>query len=130
MTKKQYSALTIGLSYGLNKPCSSLHHSKSERHDCTQKCTAEARHQLEMDAAYNALRELNITKQALHDARLENSGQAAQLESTRPEPSRLEIAAMLKSGWFANREADFNARDHGWWLEQADALIAAAREGK
>jgi chromosome segregation ATPase len=46
----------------------------------------------------------------------------------RPEPSRLEIAAMLKAGWFANRDADFNATDDGWWIEQADALIAAAKE--
>jgi hypothetical protein len=51
-------------------------------------------------------------------------------EMTRPEPSRLEIAAMLKAGWFANRDADFNATDHKWWIEQADALIAAAKEGK
>jgi chromosome segregation ATPase len=47
---------------------------------------------------------------------------------TRLEPSRLEIAAMLKAGWFANRDADFNATDHKWWVEQADALIAAARK--
>jgi Skp family chaperone for outer membrane proteins len=53
-----------------------------------------------------------------------------QLERTRPEPSRLEIAAMLKAGWFANRDADFNATDHKWWIEQADALIAAAKEAK
>jgi hypothetical protein len=84
--------------------------------------------------------EVEQLKQALHDARLENSGQAALLERkrhigevtemVRPEPSRLEIAAMLKAGWFANRDADFNARDYGWWIEQADMLIAAAREGK
>ena len=48
----------------------------------------------------------------------------------RPEPSRLEIAAMLKAGWFANRDADFNATDHGWWIEQADELIAAEKETK
>jgi len=52
------------------------------------------------------------------------------LKITRPEPSRLEIAAMLKAGWFANRDADFNATDHKWWIEQADALIAAAKEAK
>jgi len=74
--------------------------------------------------------EVETLKQALHDARLENSGQAAQLERPRPEPSRLEIAAMLKAGWFANRDADFNATDQGWWVEQADKLIAAAREAK
>jgi len=52
------------------------------------------------------------------------------IPSALPEPSRLEIAAMLKAGWFANRDADFNAADHGWWVEQADALIAAAKEAK
>jgi hypothetical protein len=59
MTKKQYSALTIGLSYGLDRTCRSLHHSKSERHDFEQRCPAEARHQLEMDVAYKVLSELN-----------------------------------------------------------------------
>jgi len=54
----------------------------------------------------------------------------SQQTATRPEPSRLEIAAMLKAGWFANRDADFNATDHKWWIEQADALIAAAKEAK
>jgi len=48
----------------------------------------------------------------------------------RPEPSRLEIAAMLKAGWFANRDSNFDAGDSGWWIEQADKLIAAAREAK
>jgi hypothetical protein len=74
--------------------------------------------------------EVEQLKQALHDARLENSGQAALLERKRQEPSRLEIAAMLKAGWFANRDADFNATDHKWWIEQADALIRAAKEEK
>jgi len=53
-----------------------------------------------------------------------------QCKQTRPEPSRLEIAAMLKAGWFANGDVDFYATDHKWWIEQADALIAAAREAK
>jgi len=48
----------------------------------------------------------------------------------RPKPSRLEIAAWLKAGWFANHDSASNAGDHGWWIEQADALIAAAREAK
>jgi hypothetical protein len=51
-------------------------------------------------------------------------------KQTRPEPSRLEIAAMLKAGWFANCDVDFYATDHKWWIEQADALIAAAREAR
>jgi predicted nucleic acid-binding Zn-ribbon protein len=55
-----------------------------------------------------------------------------QLKTSRPEPSRLEIAAWLKAGWFAN----FDKPDAlacpvpKWWIEQADALIAAAREAK
>jgi len=59
MTKKQHSALTIGLSYGLNETCRSLHHSKSERHEYGAACPAEARHKREMNAAYQALKELN-----------------------------------------------------------------------
>jgi len=55
---------------------------------------------------------------------------AANAPQIRPDPSRLEIAAMLKAGWFANRDADFAATDHKWWIEQADALIATAREAK
>ena len=53
-----------------------------------------------------------------------------QCKQTRPEPSRLEIAAMFKAGWFANPDVDFYATDHKWWIEQADALIAAAKEAK
>lgn len=44
------------------------------------------------------------------------------------DPSRLEIAAMLKAGWFANRDADFNANDETWWVETAQKLINADRE--
>jgi hypothetical protein len=73
--------------------------------------------------------EVETLKQALHDARLENSGQAAQLERTRPEPSRLEIAAMLKAGWI-NPDPKYPDNDPYWWLQQADELIAAAKEGK
>jgi chromosome segregation ATPase len=54
-----------------------------------------------------------------------------QLKATRPEPSRLEIAAMLKAGWFANPNSfvqqSFCAQR---WLDEADELIAAAGEGK
>jgi chromosome segregation ATPase len=94
--------------------------------------------------------EIANLKQALHDARLENSGQAAEIEKLkekvdqlqyiadfekahlfkRQEPSRLEIAAMLKAAWLSN--ADYKSEDRcdeGWWIEQADALIAAAKGG-
>ena len=65
----------------------------------------------------------------LHDLRLENSGQAALLERKRPEPSRLEIAAMFKAAWFANSDYDSqDACDDGWWIEQADKLIEANKK--
>jgi hypothetical protein len=68
-------------------------------------------------------------KQKLHEARIENSGQAAQLERTRPEPSRLEIAAMWISGFAGFNNFNAYTREHV--IEQAfinaDALIAAAR---
>jgi len=76
-----------------------------------------------------ALAEVETLKQALHDARLENSGQAAQLERTRPEPSRLEIAAMAMQGLLLSSE-NFTSTlvtDAVWC---ADKLIAAAKEGK
>jgi chromosome segregation ATPase len=52
--------------------------------------------------------------------------------NTRSEPSRLEIAAMLLAGWFCNFDnPDALACPRPkWWIEQADALIAAAKEGK
>ncbi len=79
-----------------------------------------------------ALAEVEQLKQALHDARLENSGQAAQLERKRLEPSRLEIAAMLVAGRFSSTL--YVTEVKGTWikyaLEGADALIASAKEGK
>jgi hypothetical protein len=83
----------------------------------------------ERDKAHAEVEQL---KQALHDARLENSGQAALLERrqhigevteiVRPEPSRLEIAAMIYAG----------SGDHGIAsaFVAADKLIAVAKEGK
>jgi len=65
--------------------------------------------------------EVEQLKQALHDARLENSAQAMLLERKRPEPSRLEIAAMLLADGFYVVETA---------LAEADALIAAAKEVK
>ncbi len=69
-----------------------------------------------------ALAEVEQLKQALHDARLENSGQAMLLERKRPEPSRLEIAAMIYAG----------SGDHGiaTAFVAADKLIAATKETK
>jgi hypothetical protein len=136
----------------------------------------------ERDAARAEVEQL---KQALHDARLENSGQAARIEelkkgneiitaavcsgnsieveraiqerdearaeverlktinqevlkanytmgTTRPEPSRLEIAATLVASRFSSTL--YVTEIKGTWikyaLEGADALIAAAKEAK
>jgi hypothetical protein len=52
-------------------------------------------------------------------------------ESVRKEPSRLEIAAMLKAGWFANPEIEsLGDQDNKWWHEQAQELIDAGKELK
>jgi SMC interacting uncharacterized protein involved in chromosome segregation len=109
--------------------------------------TYNTRLQNELDEARAEVEQL---KQALHDARLENSGQAAEIEQLkekvdqlqyiadfekahlfkRQEPSRLEIAAMLKAAWLSNADYKSEERcDEGWWIEQADALIAAAKGG-
>jgi hypothetical protein len=70
-------------------------------------------------------------KQALHDARLENSGQAAQLERKRPEPSRLEIAAMIYAGSGDHGIASaFVAADKLIAVVAADKLIATTKEAK
>ena len=75
-----------------------------------------------------ALAEVEQLKQALHDARLENSGQAMLLERKRQEPSRLEIAAMAMQGFLASSgwQMDVPALS----LKLTDALIKAAKEGK
>jgi len=72
--------------------------------------------------------EVEQLKQALHDARLENSGQAMLLERKCSDPSRLEIAAILFHG--------MRASGYIWGdpekvaLQDADKLIAAAKEWK
>jgi hypothetical protein len=76
--------------------------------------------------------EVERLNQKLHEARIENSGQAAQLERTRPDPSRLEIAARLMAAHVYHLGMMY---PEGLTLRQAcfieaDALIAAAREGK
>jgi chromosome segregation ATPase len=119
----------------------------------------------ERDAARSEVEQL---KQALHDARLENSGQAARIEElkkgneiitaavcsgnsieveraiqerdaaiveakrTRPEPSRLEIAMRFAESAWQNRQiSEMRTSDQmRWALARADALIAAAKEGK
>lgn len=54
-----------------------------------------------------------------------NEAKAAQV---RPEPSRLEIAAMLLQGALANPSTEGSLIHHYSALDQADALIAAAKE--
>jgi hypothetical protein len=65
------------------------------------------------------LTELNVLKDHIPDV----------TKMIKPEPSRLEIAAMFKAAWFAN--SDYNssdACDDGWWIEQADKLIEANKK--
>jgi len=92
---------------------------------------ADRLEELQRDNA-TARAEVERLKQKLHEARIENSGQAAQLERTRPEPSRLEIAAMLMGAHVYHLGLMYQ---EGLTLRQAcfieaDALIAAAKEGK
>ncbi len=48
-----------------------------------------------------------------------------------PEPSRLEIAAMLKAGWLANPDIESLVdEDAKWWHEEAQKLIDAGKEMK
>lgn len=79
---------------------------------------------------YNQI--INKLHAELHDLRMENSGQAMLLERKRPEPSRLEIAATLVASRFSSTL--YVTEVKGTWikyaLEGADALIAAAKEGK
>jgi hypothetical protein len=65
------------------------------------------------------LAELNVLKDHIPDV----------TKMIKPEPSRLEIAAMFKSAWFAN--SDYRSEDvcdDGWWIEQADKLIEANKK--
>jgi hypothetical protein len=105
--------------------------------------------------------EVECLKQTVHDARIENSGQAAELERlkeeygvahlerqhykriaehrqkqlcalvSRPEPSRLEIAALMLAALAGRESALWEMQEETIWaIEQADALIAAAKEEK
>jgi hypothetical protein len=81
------------------------------------------------DAAWAEVERLKLQNDQLRQG-WSNTNMDGEEIPARPEPSRLEIAAMLKAGWFANPAFDFNATDQKWWIEQADKLIAAAKEGK
>jgi hypothetical protein len=82
---------------------------------------AERLEMLELAVSLGGEKIANLMRD-LHDARLENSGQAARIERTRPEPSRLEIAAMIYAG--------VDCDDIGCAFDAADELIAAAKAGK
>jgi len=83
-----------------------------------------------LEDATKARKELEQLKQALHDARLENSGQAMLLERKRPEPSRLEIAAMTLAARSTSTFYRDPSSEAQHALAAADALIAAAKEVK
>lgn len=52
-------------------------------------------------------------------------------ESIKREPSRLEIAAMFKAAWYSSQNYDSgNNVETEWWIQQADALILAAKYSK
>ena len=83
----------------------------------------------------DARAEVERVKKALHDAlaeisRLEKMTPVISHSATRPEPSRLEIAAMLVAGRFS--DTVYVTEVKGTWikyaLDGADALIAAAKE--
>jgi len=76
--------------------------------------------------------EIERLKAELHKTIESDKLNNLQPKTTRPEPSRLEIAAMLKAGWFCNFDnPDALACPRPkWWIEQADALIAAEKEAK
>lgn len=113
----------------------------ADQRDEYRRMLSDAIKQVEKERA-----EVEQLKQALHDARLENSGQAARIEElraevellrqenamverTRAEPSRLEIAAMLLGAQPPPQAGLFSGQaEHA--LRRADALIAAAKEAR
>jgi len=59
-----------------------------------------------------------------------NAATVNQQLTVRPEPSRLEIAAMLLAHGWEDRAVERDAKLAGWALVAADRLIAAAKEAK
>jgi len=66
-------------------------------------------------------------KKAL-EAEVQKCSRGPWVMQAHPEPSRLEIATILKAGWWSNPEADYKNEDDSWWIEQADKLIKANRQ--
>jgi len=97
--------------------------------------------QLERDAARaeaegwkqeltEVIRERNKTVADLVKQRNEERAHNEFTFTRRPEPSRLEIAAMLMAHGWADRSVEQDAKLTGWALAAADKLIAAAKENK
>jgi hypothetical protein len=84
-----------------------------------------------------ALAEVKRLKRELHDTIESYKLNNLQPKTTRPDPSRLEIAAIIAAAWESNseiRKYRVETGDDLWpiadALLEADALIAAAREAK
>ena len=85
----------------------------------------------------NLSAEVERLKTELHDTIDSYKLNNLQPKTTRPEPSRLEIAAQIYAAWWTNPQIELlrqtgNDRgdcfDRAGALEEADALIAAAKE--
>jgi len=75
--------------------------------------------------------EVERLKQELHDTIDSYKLNNLQLKTTRPEPSRLEIAAMFMSGTYANSNITIESDNIlTWSLDKADKLIAIAQKDK
>lgn len=62
---------------------------------------------------------------------IEEEAEGRSVSLTRPEPSRLEIAAMMMAANLSRETEQWDTYvESTWAVEQADALIAAAKEGK
>jgi hypothetical protein len=61
--------------------------------------------------------------------RIKSQGAGFYIAQSRPEPSRLEIAAMLLAGWYASPQ-EGSPCPPSWWISKADALISAAEEAE
>jgi hypothetical protein len=82
----------------------------------------------ERDAAVAEAKEL---KEALHDAWTDIAQQNHKSrQQIRPEPSRLEIAAQFAASAWQNPKSMGLEDRMKWAFAMADALIAAAKEGK
>lgn len=92
-------------------------------------CIKESQDRKDMRAWWEvAIKERNEARAELQFLKTQNAN--SWIVQTHPEPSRLLIATALKAGWLSNPNADFKNEDDSWWIEQADALLEAAKEIK